>query len=123
MLWSNQTQSARMSILYITVGAIIDVWTATYYFFVLRPASAEHADRSQDWFWVAGFFFTGLALLIIGIFLGQIGRAAGKAEVAPATTGPITTSPAPVAATNSLPVEVRPQQMAPAPAQSVVPVA
>ena len=126
MLWSNQTQSARMSILYITVGAIIDVWTAAYYFLIMRPEASAHPDGSQNssWFWIAGFFFTGLALLIIGIFLGQIGRAAGKAEVAPATTGPIPNNPAPVVPAvpaNSVPVDNRPLPAGAVPVQTVAP--
>ena len=68
MLWSNQTQSARMAIVYITAGTLIDVWTAVYYFLILRPESARNPNGGSDssLFWVAGFFLTGLALLIIG---------------------------------------------------------
>ena len=33
------------------------------------------------YFWVVGFLMTGLALLVIGLLLGQIGRAARTAEL------------------------------------------
>jgi|GEM_PF-2463600 hypothetical protein len=91
MKWSNQTQSARMSVFYITAGALIDVWTVAYYFFVMRPTAARNPAEVSDsaWFWLAGFFFTGLALLAIGLLLGQIGRAAAKAEVASTAAQPI----------------------------------
>jgi len=117
MLWSNQTQSARMSILYITLGALIDVWTALYYFLIHDGNNPDHKSRL---FWIAGFFFSGLTLLVIGILVGQIGRAAGKAEVAPATTQPLPS--APVVPTQSLPVE-RPPPGANVPVQNVAPVA
>ena len=123
MVWSNQTQSARMAIVYITLGALIDVWTALYYFLIYE----RHPDGSHNnsLFWIAGFFFSGLTLVIIGILVGQIGRAAGKAEVAPATTQPLPSSPAPVPVvpTQSLPVDIRPQQSAAMPVQNVSPVA
>ena len=121
MLWSNQTQSAPMSIIYITLGALIDVWTALYYFLIYEKAP----DGSNDsrLFWIAGFFFSGLTLLIIGILVGQIGRAAGKAEVAPVTTQPLPSAPAaPVVPTQSLPLE-RPPPGTTVPVQGVAPVA
>lgn len=90
MLWSNQSKSARMSILYITAGALIDVWTLAYYFFIMRPEAEAHpGSAGGSWFWVAGFFFTGLALLAIGLFLGSIGRAAAKSEVVPVAPLPV----------------------------------
>ena len=92
MLWSNQTQSARMAIVYITAGTLIDVWTAVYYFLILRPEAARNPTGSSDssLFWVSGFFLTGLALLIIGLLVGRIGQAAGKAEVVPTAAVPVT---------------------------------
>jgi len=118
MLWSNQTQSARMSIVYITAGALIDVWTVAYYFFVMRPDPASGSGSS--WFWVAGFFFTGLALLMIGFFLGQIGRAAAKAEVAPAAVAPVPVNAAipPAVAAPAISADLR-QPAAVAPVQAV----
>ena len=99
MLWSNQTQSARMSVIYITAGALIDVWTAVYYFLILRPDANRNTDGGSDssMFWVVGFFLTGLSLLVIGLLVGRIGKAAGKAEVAPTAAVPVATGvPAPL---------------------------
>ena len=87
MLWSSQTQSARMAVIYITVGALIDVWTALYYF--LKYEKNPDGSHDNSLFWIAGFFFSGLALLIIGVLVGRIGRAAGQAEVAPSTAAPL----------------------------------
>ncbi len=125
MLWSSQTQSARMAIVYITAGALIDVWTALYYFLIMRPEHAKNPDASGDssLFWVAGFFFSGLALLVIGILVGRIGRAAGEAEVAPsaAATMPVTTNTVPPGTVPAAMTDLR-QQAAVAPVQNVGPI-
>jgi len=65
------------SLVYITVGTLIDIWTIV---------SLVFYPPESDWgkFLVAGFLVTGLALLIIGLFLGPIGRAARHAELPPA---------------------------------------
>ena len=85
MPWSTQTQSAKMAVIYITVGALIDVWTGVYYFLILRPQAAQNPENGSQtsFFWVLGFFLTGLSLLVIGLLVGRIGQAARKAEVAP----------------------------------------
>lgn len=71
---------------YITVGALMDVWTAAYYFFYVRtaePGSIDGAASNATAFWLTGLFVTGLVLMTIGFFLGRIGRAARKAELPP----------------------------------------
>ncbi len=70
--------AARLAIYYITIGALLDVWSAIYYAFYLRTAESDHRT-----FWCAGFFFTGLTLTIIGFTLGRIGRAARHADLPP----------------------------------------
>jgi hypothetical protein len=70
------------AIIYITLGALMDIWTAVYYF-VYRNEVPPQDARSQL-FWVAGFFFTGLVLIVIGFAMGPIGRAARQAELPPA---------------------------------------
>ena len=65
-----------ISLIYITLGALIDIWTVV---------AMIYYPPETDWgrFMVAGSFITGLALLIIGLFLGHIGRAARSAELPP----------------------------------------
>ena len=128
MLWSNQTQSARMSIVYITAGTLIDVWTAVYYFLIHRPEATRNPDGGHDssLFWLAGFFLTGLSLLVIGVLVGRIGQAAGKAEVAPTAAVPVATDAsliqqAPVAVAPP-PVSGLRQPAVIAPVQNVAPV-
>lgn len=128
MLWSNQTQSARMSIVYITAGTLIDVWTGVYYFLIHRPEATRNPDAGHDssLFWLAGFFLTGLSLLVIGVLVGRIGQAAGKAEVAPTAAVPVadhaSSIPQAPVAVASAPVSDLRQPAVVAPTQQVAPV-
>ena len=67
---------ARLAVVYLTVGSIIDVWSALWFFWM-----RTHGDGSDsNYFWCYGFFLTGLTLVIIGLALGKIGRSAREAE-------------------------------------------
>jgi hypothetical protein len=116
---SKPSGAARLSILYITIGALMVVWTTLYYFFFLDhsgPAGSLH-------FWCYGFFFTGLTLIIIGVAVGSIGRAARHAELPPDPLVPKPAAPAavlgvpqgavPTAAPGAVPVAVVPTAAAP----------
>ncbi len=80
MLWGQpkQATSATMSIVYITVGALMDVWCVIYYIYLNR-----HGADDTTYLSLYGFFFSGIVLMTIGFALGWIGRAAKQAEVAP----------------------------------------
>jgi len=80
-----------MAVGYITVGAIMAVWAAVSYYFLQQHATPP---ESHSYFWCYGFFFTGLALLIIGITLGRIGRSARIAELPPDAPANPTAEPA-----------------------------
>ena len=80
-----QATSATTALVYVTAGALIDVWT-TVYFFYIRKAGAGDAT----YLWISGFFFTGLVLMMIGLALGRIARAVSPAEVAPVPTTVVT---------------------------------
>ena len=67
------------SLIYITSGTLLDVWTVVWYLAFGRGEPMT----STAWFWLAGLFMTGLVLVVIGVLLGQIGRAARKAELPP----------------------------------------
>ena len=80
-LLSKPAFGPRTAIIYITIGSLIDVWTAVWY---MTYAKDNEGNISRNtWFWLAGLFLTGLTLIIIGFFLGRIGRAARKAELPP----------------------------------------
>jgi hypothetical protein len=86
-LLSNQTESAKVSLIYITLGSLIDIWTGVYWWIDVRNR-ADHEVTSSTYFWLSGFFLTGLALIVIGVMLGRIGRAARHAEVATPSAAP-----------------------------------
>ena len=67
----------RTALIYVTVGALIDVWTLVWYFTRERPLT------SPEQFWVIGLCLTGLTLVLLGLFLGQLGRAARRSEMPP----------------------------------------
>ncbi len=64
------------TLIYITVGILIDIWSIVSVIFY-PPETREGS------FWIVGFLLTGFSLLMIGLFLGRIGRAARQAELPP----------------------------------------
>jgi hypothetical protein len=92
--------------MYITVGVLMTIWSAVWYYFL--QARAEHAF---DWkfFVCVGLFFSGLAIAIIGLLVGRIGQAAQHADVpvaqvTSATVQPVPATPA-VQAAPAVPVQ------------------
>lgn len=71
----------RTALAYITVGALMDVWTAVWYFSFVRGSG--HDISNTTWFWLLGLFLTGLTLIVLGLALGPIGQAARRAELPP----------------------------------------
>lgn len=64
------------SLIYITVGTLVIVWT--FVSLVLYPPSTDLGH-----FLIIGTLVSGIAVLIIGLLLGPIGRAARHAELPP----------------------------------------
>lgn len=111
--------AARMAVVYITIGALMDVWTSLWYVWMNRHGT----QTDGPYFWCYGFFLTGLTLIIIGLALGQIGRAVRHAEAPPDTTGvhpaapppqpaPAMLSPMPAGTVPNAPVMVLPPPQA-----------
>jgi hypothetical protein len=97
--------STSLAILYITVGVLLTIWSAVWYWFL------RSREGVPDWeyFVCCGLFFSGLALGIIGVLVGRIGRAAQHADipvgqVTAATVQPTNTSGQPVAPPTAQPV-------------------
>ena len=88
-----------ISLVYITLGTIIDIWTIVA--MVYYPP-----ETSWDKFWIVGFMVTGFALLVIGLLLGPIGRAARHAELPPSEVTSAVSSAEQIAAGNPPPVVV-----------------
>jgi hypothetical protein len=81
---SNPAFGPRVALIYVTIGALIDVWTLVYYFTVARDRELNNVT----WFWLSGLFLTGLTLVVLGLVLGPLGRAARKAELPPSEATP-----------------------------------
>lgn len=71
--------SPKLSIGFITVGALLDVWTLVWWFTIGKHMELTPGQN----FLFYGLLLTGATFLVIGLFLGQIGRAARKAELPP----------------------------------------
>lgn len=78
---SKPTSAAHLAIIYVTVGALMDVWSGIWYVYMSRHQDA-YGD-SPYWYVCYGFLLTGLVLMVIGFALGRIGRSARKAELPP----------------------------------------
>ena len=93
---SKQASSATTSLIYLTLGGLIDVWSIVYFFYL-----RNHNGTDIAFLYVYGFIFTGVVLFLIGLAVGQIGHSARSAEVAPTPTQQIVTatpiSPVPAA--------------------------
>ena len=81
---TKQAAAAKTSLTYLTIGALVIVWTVIWYMYLKNNGAAQNT-----YLWVYGFLATGVVLLIIGFAVGQIGRSAMPAETAPtaAVTG------------------------------------
>lgn len=94
---SKQSTSATTSLIYITLGGLIDVWSVVYWFYL-----RNHGGSDIAYLYVAGFFFTGLVLFLIGLAVGRIGSSARPAETAPTLTSPIIMSDGVAARTSAI---------------------
>jgi hypothetical protein len=111
-------------VIYITVGALLVVWTVVWYLYLNR-----HGGTDLAFYLDYGFFFTGLVLILIGITIGRIGRSARHAELPPEvkpsepTAQPAVTAPQPAPAPGAvLPGYPAPHYLAPVAPQPGAPV-
>lgn len=68
----------KLSIGLILFGTLMDVWTLVWRY-TLAPDELSDNQR----FWYLGFLLTGGTFLVVGLTIGQIGRAARRAELPP----------------------------------------
>lgn len=96
----------KLSIGFITGGSLLTVWCVVW----RTTVAPNHLTESANfWFW--GMLLTGATFVIIGAFLGSIGRAARKSELPPAEATPAeahiqttaAANPNPVVANNTAP--------------------
>jgi len=76
---SKPSGAAPAAVFYITVGALITVWSGIWYKYL-----RDHPSGNQGVYYICmGLLGTGLVLLVIGFTLGPISRWARHAELPP----------------------------------------
>jgi len=77
---SKPSSAAPTSLFYITLGALLTVWSGVWYIYL-----KNYPPSHQIYFYFCyGFLGTGLVLLAIGFTLGPLSRLARHAELPPA---------------------------------------
>lgn len=89
MPMSTQAPATRMSLIYITAGSVIVVWTVVWLLYLMNNPPGSNTT----YYFVFGFMATGAVVLAIGLRLGSIGRAAKQAENPPVVQPTVPTEP------------------------------
>src|SRR5688572_28533287 len=75
--------AAWTSLIFITVGALMDVWAGVWYWYM---ATNPSETRSNNWWYVCtGILLSGVVFIVIGLLTGRIGREARHADKPPAS--------------------------------------
>jgi hypothetical protein len=114
---SKPSSAAGTAIVYITVGALLDVWGIVWWIYLWSTGS----ERRALYYICAGIILSGLTLLTIGLALGRIGRSARRAELPPPeVTDKAAAEPAVIIRTPAVPATpATPPVAAPAPLPEV----
>jgi len=94
---SKPSSAAPTSIFYITLGALVTVWSVIWYVYLRNNATSNQVVHYLCY----GFLGTGLVLLGIGLALGPLSRMARHAELPPTEVSPQATSQPEPASTNT----------------------
>jgi len=114
---SKPSKAAHMAILYVTIGALLMVWSGVWYAWMIHTTAPDPNQPHNDGYLYLCYaiFFSALTVFIIGFALGRIGRAGRTAEMPPETSGAQTAQPA----VTAQPAAVNGQVVAPG--QPVIP--
>jgi hypothetical protein len=115
--FSQTSSAARTALAYITVGALIVIWTGVWYVYLHN----NPPDITNPYYWCGGLFLTGITLIVIGFGLGRIGRSARHAETS-ATIAPSITAPPPNVTPDSLLASTRVENQADPKAKRTAPI-
>jgi hypothetical protein len=71
-----RAKKAKLAVSYITCGTLMVVWAVIWLFYLTVPA-----DISGSVYIATGLVLSGVAVVLIGISLGEIGKEANRDEV------------------------------------------
>jgi hypothetical protein len=77
---SKPSGAAPASLVYITLGALMSVWSGIWFMYLRNNAIST---RSGQFYVCMGFLVTGIVLVAIGLGLGPLSRMARHAELPP----------------------------------------
>jgi hypothetical protein len=72
--------AAKTALLYITIGALLVVWTTIWYYYMQSHRDPEAETSDVPFYICTGLLATGGILLAIGFGIGWIGRTARAAD-------------------------------------------
>jgi len=81
---SKPSGAAPTSLAFITVGALLTVWSAIWFYYLNQHPPDNKAVTFIDF----GLLLTGIVLLAIGFFVGPMSRVARQAELPPSEVTP-----------------------------------
>jgi hypothetical protein len=118
-IMSKPSKAAHMAIVFVTVGALLMVWSGVWYAWMAnhKPPESDAPHSDAPMYICYGIFLSGLTLFIIGFALGRIGRAGRRAELPPEVSTTSTAQPA----VSSQPVQSAAAGQAAIPGQPVIP--
>ncbi len=106
-VFRSPSRSAAGAIKYVTVGTLMVIWAGLWYYYFLRPLPNPPAWQS---YLCMATIFSGVAIGVIGLLFGMIGRGAKAADN---TVGGVDTSVAVATPAISTPVVATPVMQAP----------
>jgi hypothetical protein len=74
----SKLSSAQLSVIYVTAGALIDVWSGIWCVYLAK----HEAANGLSWYVCWGLILSGLVLVGIGLILGRIERVNRNAQLA-----------------------------------------
>lgn len=74
---SKQSSAAPAALVYITLGALLSVWSGIWFLYQSQSQNPSGGSR----YVCLGLLLTGIALLVIGFGIGQISRKAQAGEI------------------------------------------
>jgi hypothetical protein len=83
-LLSKPSSAAPTSLVFITLGALLAVWSGLWFFYLRSNPPSQNFVYYLD----LGFLLSGFVFLAIGFFVGPVGRMARQAELPPGEVTP-----------------------------------